>query len=69
MLQLKKATEERDSLREDLRGHKETKRQVDNSWRNESKRADNLKKELSFYQEQSARALKDRDQVSFMTAS
>ena len=63
-MQLQSATEERDNLREDLKGHKDSKRQVDNSWREERKRADKLEKELSFYQEQSAKAMKDRDQVS-----
>ena len=62
-LQLKVVRAERDNLREDLKGHKDSKRLVDNSWREERKRAERLEKELQFYQGQSARAMKDRDQV------
>lgn len=64
---MKSATEERDNLREDLKGHKDSKRQSDNSYRQQKTRADKLDKELSFYQEQSARAMKDRDQVNYMS--
>ena len=62
-MQLAAVTEERNNLREDLRGHRDSKRTVDNSWRAERERADQLEKELQFYQTQSARAMADRDKV------
>lgn len=64
-VQLKAVTQERDGLREDLRGHRDSKRQADNSWRVERTRAEKLEKELHFYQEQSAKAMATRDQVPF----
>ena len=66
-MQLSSTTVERDNLREDLKGHKDSKRESDNSYRQQKTRADKLDKELLFYQEQSAKAMKDRDQVSFLT--
>ena len=63
LLQLAAVTEERDNLREDLRGHKDSKRTVDRSWRVERERAETLERELGFYQSQSARAMADRDQA------
>ena len=64
LLQLIEVSEERDNLKEDLKGHKDSKRQVDNSWRAERTRAEKLEKELQFYQSQSARAISERDQAS-----
>lgn len=62
-MQLEAVTQERNSLREDLRGHRDSKRQADNIWRTERSRAEKLEKELQFYQEQSAKAMADRDQA------
>lgn len=62
-MQLTAVTEERNDLREDLRGYKDSKRTVEESYRVERSRAEKLEKELQFYQGQSARAMADRDQV------
>ena len=56
-------TEERNNLREDLWGHKDSRRLVESSYIKERDRADKLEKELQFYQTQSARAMADRDKV------
>lgn len=56
-------TEERDNLREDLKGHKDSKRSVDNSWKAERIRVEKLEKELEFYLTQMQRAMSDRDQA------
>ena len=63
VLQLSAMTEERDGLQEDLRGHRDSKRSVESSFRAERERATKMENDLKFYQEQSARAISDRDQV------
>ena len=62
-VQLALVTEERNNLREDLWGHKDSRRLVESSYIKERDRADKLEKELQFYQTQSARAMADRDKV------
>ena len=66
-LQLNAARGECDSLKEDLRGHREARRTAENLYREESKKAAKLDKDLKFYMEQSARAMSDRDQVCLQT--
>ncbi|KAL3159975.1 hypothetical protein ABBQ38_010362 [Trebouxia sp. C0009 RCD-2024] len=61
--QLEAVTEERDHLREDLKGYRDTKRQSDNGWRAEKQRVQALEKELAFYQTHSTKAFADRDQA------
>ena len=61
--QLEAVTEERDNLREDLRGHRDSKRQSDNGWRAEKQRVQALEKELAFYQTHSTKAFADRDKA------
>lgn len=51
------------SLHEDNRALRESKRVADASWREERKRREELEKELAFYQQQSARAMGDRDKA------
>lgn len=61
--QLEAVTEERDNLREDLRGYRDSKRQSDNGWRAEKQKVQALEKELSFYQTHSTKAFADRDKA------
>lgn len=61
--QLEAVTEERDHLREDLKGYRDTKRQSDNGWRAEKQRVQALEKELAFYQTHSTKAFADRDKA------
>lgn len=61
--QLEAVTEERDNLREDLRGYRDTKRQSDNGWRAEKQKVLALEKELAFYQTHSTKAFADRDKA------
>ncbi|KAL0052909.1 hypothetical protein WJX82_009775 [Trebouxia sp. C0006] len=60
---LEAVTEERDNLREDLRGYRDSKRQSDNGWRAEKQKVQALEKELSFYQTHSTKAFADRDKA------
>lgn len=60
---LEAVTEERDHLREDLKGYRDTKRQSDNGWRAEKQRVQALEKELAFYQTHSTKAFADRDKA------
>ena len=66
-MQLAVVTEERNNLREDSWGHKDSRRLVESSYIKERDRADKLEKELQFYQTQSARAMADRDKVDALT--
>lgn len=61
--QLEAVTEERDNLREDVRGHRDSKRQSDNGWRAEKQKVQALEKELAFYQTHSTKAFADRDKA------
>ena len=61
--QLEAVTEERDHLREDLKGYRDSKRQSDNGWRAEKQRVQALEKELAFYQTHSTKAFADRDKA------
>ena len=61
--QLEAVTEERDNLREDARGHRDSKRQSDNGWRAEKQKVQALEKELAFYQTHSTKAFADRDKA------
>lgn len=61
--QLEAVTEERDNLREDLRGYRDSKRQSDSGWRAEKQRVQALEKELAFYQTHSTKAFADRDRA------
>lgn len=61
--QLEAVTEERDHLREDLKGYRDTKRQSDNGWRAEKQKVQALEKELAFYQTHSTKAFADRDKA------
>ena len=48
---------ERDGLREDVRGVRESKLVADRSWRSERERVTELERELAFYQAQSTSAM------------
>ena len=61
--QLDAVTEERDNLREDLKGYRDTKRQSDNGWKAEKQKVQALEKELAFYQTHSTKAFADRDRA------
>ncbi|KAK9828250.1 hypothetical protein WJX74_005694 [Apatococcus lobatus] len=61
--QLEAVLGERDSLRDDLRHHKESKRLVDKSWRDQTGKTEVLQRDLNFYQSQGARAVADRDKA------
>ena len=65
-LQLEAVVAERDGLREDLRGFRDSKRQSDQSWRSERQRVEALESELAFYQTQSAGAMAERDKVAVL---
>ncbi|KAL4552159.1 hypothetical protein Ndes2526B_g06390 [Nannochloris sp. 'desiccata'] len=54
-------TGERDSLREDLREIKEAKRAADQSFRNQETRLESLQREVTFYRQQAAQAISQRD--------
>jgi hypothetical protein len=56
---------ERDDLRENLRGVRESKRIADQSWRDEKQKNTQLEADLTFYQTQSARAMADRDRAAW----
>lgn len=55
--QLAAVAAERDGLREDLRGVRESKLVADRSWRSEREACAQLERELAFYQAQSASAM------------
>ena len=61
--QLDTVTEERDNLREDLKGYRDTKRQSDNGWKAEKQKVHAIEKELAFYQTHSTKAFADRDRA------
>lgn len=61
--QLDAVSEERDNLKEDLRGYRETKRQSDTGWKAEKQKVQALEKELAFYQTHSTKAFADRDRA------
>ena len=62
-MQLHAVSAERDGLHEDLLAHRASKRTVDKQWRLEREKSERLEAELGFYQQQSARALSDRDKA------
>ena len=64
--QLHAVSAERDGLYEDLINHRTSKRTVEQQWRKEREKSEHLESELAFYQNHSARALSDRDQVCFI---
>lgn len=61
--QLEAVLAERDGLREDVRGFRDSKRQADQSWREERRKVEALETELNFYQGEFAGAMADRDKV------
>lgn len=54
-------TAERDSLREDLQEIKESKRRMDQTFKEQSSRVEALEREVTFYRQQAAQAITDRD--------
>jgi chromosome segregation ATPase len=54
-------TAERDSIREDLREIKEAKRIADQSFRDQETRLEALQREVTFYRQQAAQAISQRD--------
>lgn len=61
--QLTKVMQERDNFKEDIVQFKNSKKAVDNSWKDEMKKNQQLEKELMFYQSQSTKLLAERDQA------
>lgn len=59
--ELRKACEERDSLKEDLREMKRAKHVADNSYREQAARLAAIERELEFYRQQAAQSISDRD--------
>ena len=62
-MQLEAVAAERDGLREDLRGFRDSARHTAQSWRQERERVEALETELSFYQTEFAGATSERDKV------
>lgn len=54
-------TAERDSLREDLQEIKESKRRMDQTFKQQTSQVEALEREVTFYRQQAAQAITDRD--------
>ena len=61
--QLSKVSAERDSIRDDLLHHRQTRKEVDNSLRREIEKNTSLEKELQYYLTQSGAVIAERDKA------